>query len=51
VPAEAFFPAESYHQDYYRENPGQGYCRVVIAPTVAKFRAGTLARLRKTSPA
>ena len=33
-----FFPAESYHQGYYRNNPGQGYCRVVIAPKVAKFR-------------
>ena len=32
-----FYPAESYHQDYFRNNPNQGYCRYVIAPKVAKF--------------
>jgi peptide-methionine (S)-S-oxide reductase len=41
-----FFPAEQYHQDYFRRNPGQGYCRVVIAPKVAKFRKEHLARLK-----
>ena len=38
VPLEAFYPAEAYHADYYRRNPGQGYCQVVISPKVAKFR-------------
>lgn len=38
VPLQEFFPAESYHQGYYRRNPTQGYCRVVISPKVAKFR-------------
>ena len=33
-----FYPAEEYHRDYYRRNPGQGYCRAVIAPKVAKLR-------------
>jgi len=33
-----FYPAESYHQEYYARNPNQGYCRVVIAPKVVKFR-------------
>jgi peptide-methionine (S)-S-oxide reductase len=33
-----FFPAEEYHQDYYRRNPAQGYCQAVIAPKMAKFR-------------
>ena len=33
-----FYPAESYHQDYYAQNANQGYCRVVIAPKVTKFR-------------
>lgn len=33
-----FFPAEDYHQNYFANNPNQGYCRVVIAPKVAKFR-------------
>jgi peptide-methionine (S)-S-oxide reductase len=51
VPAGPFWEAEEYHQDYYRRNPSAGYCRAVIAPKVSKFRAGTLARLRKTTPA
>jgi peptide-methionine (S)-S-oxide reductase len=37
-PLTAFYEAEEYHQDYYKKNPGQGYCQVVIAPKVAKFR-------------
>ena len=37
-PIEEFFKAESYHQEYYRRNPNQGYCRVVIEPKVVKFR-------------
>lgn len=41
-----FFPAESYHQGYYRRNPAQGYCRAVIAPKMAKFRAKWAARLK-----
>lgn len=35
---EEFFIAEDYHQDYFKRNPEQGYCRVVIAPKLAKFR-------------
>ena len=38
VPATPFYPAEDYHQDYYRSNPGQGYCQAVIRPKLAKFR-------------
>jgi len=37
-PLEVFYPAEPEHHDYYRRNPGQGYCRVVIDPKVAKLR-------------
>jgi peptide-methionine (S)-S-oxide reductase len=37
-PFKAFYKAEDYHQDYYKNNPTQGYCSVVIAPKVAKFR-------------
>ncbi|NEV63140.1 peptide-methionine (S)-S-oxide reductase MsrA [Thiorhodococcus minor] len=37
-PAPTFYPAESYHQDYFRRNPGQGYCSVVISPKLAKLR-------------
>lgn len=36
--AEHFWPAENYHQDYYANNPEQGYCQVVISPKMAKFR-------------
>lgn len=48
VPLQAFHAAEDYHQDYFRRNPGQGYCRAVIAPKVAKFRTEHLARLKAT---
>lgn len=37
VDFEAFYAAEDYHREYFRRNPDQGYCRVVIAPKVAKF--------------
>ena len=37
VPLTTFYPAEEYHQDYYRRNPGQGYCRMVIAPKLRKL--------------
>lgn len=35
---ERFYPAEAYHQDYYRRNAADGYCRVVISPKMKKFR-------------
>jgi peptide-methionine (S)-S-oxide reductase len=37
-PYQTMYPAEDYHQNYYRENPGQGYCQFVIRPKVEKFR-------------
>lgn len=37
-PAETFYKAESYHQDYFRQNPMQGYCAFIVAPKVVKFR-------------
>lgn len=46
APAGEFYPAESYHQEYYRRNPGAGYCQVVIAPKVAKFRSRFADRLK-----
>lgn len=46
TPFAAFYRAEDYHQEYFRRNSGQPYCRVVIAPKVAKFRAKHLARLK-----
>jgi peptide-methionine (S)-S-oxide reductase len=38
VPAEAFYPAEAYHQDYYERNPDKAYCRAMISPKMAKLR-------------
>ena len=38
VPFKAFYKAEDYHQEYYKMNPGQAYCRIVIEPKIKKFR-------------
>lgn len=46
VPFAAFYKAEDYHQEYFANNPSQGYCRVVIAPKVAKFRTRYADRLK-----
>lgn len=46
-PLTRIHPAEAYHADYYARNPGQGYCQVVIAPKVAKFRQKYRDRLRR----
>ncbi len=46
-PLEAFYPAEDYHRDYFRNNPDQRYCTVVIAPKVAKARSKFLEKLKK----
>jgi peptide-methionine (S)-S-oxide reductase len=35
-----FFPAEDYHQDFFANNPTQGYCLAVAVPKVNKVRAG-----------
>ncbi len=36
--ASTFYEAEKYHQDYYLNNPNQGYCRAVINPKMIKFK-------------
>jgi peptide-methionine (S)-S-oxide reductase len=38
LPAAVFYQAEDYHQHYYAQHPGQGYCQFIIAPKLAKFR-------------
>jgi peptide-methionine (S)-S-oxide reductase len=45
-PLEVFYPAEPEHQEYYRRNPNQPYCQVVVAPKVAKLRSAFADRLR-----
>ena len=46
-PFDQFYVAEDYHQEYFKNNPFQGYCRVVIAPKVTKFRHKFADRLKK----
>jgi peptide-methionine (S)-S-oxide reductase len=41
-----FYPAEDYHHDYYASNSQQGYCQMVIAPKVVKFRKQFQAKLK-----
>ena len=36
-PFKNFYRAEEYHQNYYRNNPSQGYCYFVIRPKLEKF--------------
>lgn len=47
APLPKFYRAEDYHQGYFRQHPGQGYCQAVIAPKVVKFRKRFVKRLRK----
>lgn len=47
VPFERFYPAEDYHQEYYRRNPYQPYCALVVGPKVAKFRKQYFGRLKR----
>lgn len=39
VPFEKFYVAEDYHFNYYKNNPNQPYCNLVITPKVKKFEA------------
>ena len=39
LPAETFYAAEDYHQNYYQSNPSAGYCQAVINPKLSKARA------------
>lgn len=47
VPTETFYVAEAYHQDYFANNPEQGYCAAVIAPKLDKFRKVFHDKLKK----
>ncbi len=44
---DAFYKAEDYHQDYYNQNSGEGYCRYVIQPKIEKFEKVFKDRLKK----
>ena len=45
-PFTAFYKAEPYHQEYFKNNPRQPYCQLVIAPKVRKFREHYSNRLK-----
>ena len=47
VPAERFYTAEKYHQEYFENNPNQPYCQFVVAPKVAKFRQKFAQKMKK----
>jgi peptide-methionine (S)-S-oxide reductase len=47
VTAPVFYPAEAYHQNYFAQHPGQGYCQVVINPKLAKFRQKFAHKMRE----
>lgn len=47
VPADTFYVAEDYHQNYYALNGEQGYCQMVIRPKVDKFRKVFADRLKR----
>ena len=46
LPLANYWPAESYHQDYFQNNPNQGYCAFVVGPKVEKFRKTFAARAK-----
>jgi peptide-methionine (S)-S-oxide reductase len=46
-PAQTWYKAEEYHQDYFNQHPLQGYCAFVVAPKVAKFRKVFTNRLKE----
>ena len=48
-PLTAFYPAEPEHDDYFARNAWSGYCQVVVAPKVAKFRKQFADRLKRAA--
>jgi peptide-methionine (S)-S-oxide reductase len=47
APAQTFYVAEDYHQEYFANNEYQSYCQFVVAPKVAKFRKNFANRMKK----
>ena len=46
LPLENYWSAEAYHQDYFENNPDQGYCAFVVGPKVEKFRKTFASRVK-----
>jgi peptide-methionine (S)-S-oxide reductase len=49
VDVSTFYPAEDYHQEFFRRNPYQGYCMAVVSPKVSKFRKQFADKLKRSS--
>jgi peptide-methionine (S)-S-oxide reductase len=45
-PLKAFYPAETYHKDYFKKHPREPYCQAVIAPKIAKLQKTYLSKLK-----
>ena len=45
-PLKAFYPAEDYHRDYYRNHPNQPYCQQIITPKLVKLQQHFLSKLK-----
>lgn len=45
-PFKTFYTAEDYHKDYFKQHPEQDYCKIVIAPKIAKLRKLYLSKLK-----
>ena len=45
-PAQTFYVAEDYHQDYFKNHPFQPYCMFTVAPKVKKVRQKYAAKLK-----
>lgn len=50
-PINNYFAAESYHRDYYENNPQQPYCAMVVGPKLAKFKQTFAKRLKHPTQA
>ena len=48
APAQKFYVAEDYHQEYFAHNESQPYCQYVVAPKMAKFRKKFGAKIKKS---
>ncbi len=47
APLTEFYPAEDYHQNYFRRNPHQPYCQMVVVPKVAQFKKNFADKLKR----